>query len=153
MVGILSVLTFAILVAALIVAFELSCRLWLRYGSKVYVWPPKTQFGFRMDPKVFPRLSTEIRFTANRAGARGPELHETGRGYRIVACGGSSTECVALDDKEAWPAVVENILTTPANRCNWQADWIECQNIGKSGMTTEGLIYLLPRVLPRFARS
>jgi hypothetical protein len=40
------------------------------------------------------------RFTTNSLGLRGPELPQEQHLYRIIAIGGSTTECFVLDDSE-----------------------------------------------------
>jgi hypothetical protein len=56
------------------------------------------------------------RFTTNSLGLRGPELPQDQEPYRIIAVGGSTTECFVLDDSEEWPHVLMEKLTQGQQR-------------------------------------
>jgi lysophospholipase L1-like esterase len=57
-----------------------------------------------LDPRVYPGVRGTKAFTINPLGIRGPmPPKQQDHAYRIVAVGGSSTICFALDDSEEWP--------------------------------------------------
>ena len=80
-------------------------------------------------------------FTINSAGIRGDEF-ATGQDYRILALGGSTTECLYLDDTETWPMLLQTELR---DRWNGAAVWVG--NVGKSGHSTRQHIHQVERLL------
>lgn len=72
---------------------------------------------------------TQSQFTTNALGLRGDPLPDDQR-LRVLAIGGSSTEALFLDDKDAWPYVLQEELTARLNRPAWVG------NAGKSGLNT-----------------
>ena len=72
---------------------------------------------------------TQSQFTTNALGLRGDPLPDDQR-LRVLAIGGSSTEALFLDDKDAWPHVLQEELTTRLNKPVWVG------NAGKSGLNT-----------------
>lgn len=52
-----------------------------------------------------PGLDDTIRYSTNSLGLRGPEPPLSSEAtYKIIAVGGSTTECSVLDDEKAWPS-------------------------------------------------
>jgi lysophospholipase L1-like esterase len=93
--------------------------------------PPGLVTVFAPAPDVMPGIYGESRFTVNSLGIRGPELPPRDAAYRIVCIGGSTTECLYLDDTEAWPyLVMEKVNERP----NANSTWVG--NIGVSGYST-----------------
>lgn len=72
---------------------------------------------------------TQSHFTTNALGLRGDPLPDDQR-LRVLAVGGSSTEALFLDDKDAWPYVLQEELTTRVKQPVWVG------NAGKSGLNT-----------------
>lgn len=84
-------------------------------------------------------VSPEGRFSTNSLGIRGPEFSPADN-YRILCVGGSTTECLYLDDAKTWPAVLMQIL-----RDRDPGIWVG--NVGRSGTTAPQhalLLSLLP---------
>jgi hypothetical protein len=131
---------------------ELLARAWFRWGVGNYVWKPHFRLKLEHDRQHLPLLSPRTAFTVNSQGVRGDEPRKDGRGYRVLACGGSAVECIALDDRETWPAILQEILNDPSNLSRLDVDWAQAMNIGRSGMTVDMLGYSLARVLPRLGR-
>lgn len=74
--------------------------------------------------------------TIDSEGIRGAPLPERQKAYRILCVGGSTTECLYLDDRETWPALLQDRLTAVG-----RAVWVG--NVGISGYaTTEHLAFL-----------
>lgn len=90
-----------------------------------YVWPPN--YTCLLQPENLIGVSHEGRFTTNSRGIRGPEFSPSDR-YRILCVGGSTTECLYLDDTKAWPAVLSEILGQSRSGV-----WVG--NLGRSGHT------------------
>ena len=78
-----------------------------------------------------PGIEGESRFTVNSLGIRGPELPPREAAYRILCVGGSTTECLYLDDTESWPHLLMEMLSQQRYR---QPVWVG--NIGMSGYST-----------------
>ncbi len=94
-------------------------------------------------------------FSTNNVGMRGDHL-ETPKPvdeYRIFAVGGSTTECLFLDDKDAWPALLQESLleSVPGRK-------VKVYNAGKAGaasvdhieLTALRLVHLQPDMIILF---
>jgi len=77
-----------------------------------------------------PGISGPSRFLANSLGIRGDEFKSSDT-YRILAIGGSTTECLYLDQSETWPMLLQKYLNETAMYHNV---WVG--NAGMSGKTT-----------------
>ena len=121
------ILFFCCLVFTLVVV-EASLRLAL--PESYYIWPPHLRWLFRPDPTNMPGISGESRFEINSIGLRGDELTSS-HTYRILAIGGSTTECLYLDQLKAWPYLLQAALNdgTYSGKV-----WVG--NAGMSGRTT-----------------
>lgn len=107
-----------------------------------YVWPPHLHQVLRPTPDVMPGVSGPSRFVINSIGMRGDELSKD-RDFRVLTLGGSTTECLYLDQTEAWPHLLQGLLGPRA--------WVG--NAGRSGLHTrhhrlqaEKLLDQLPRM-------
>lgn len=106
------------------------------------VWPPHLHQELHPNPDIMPGVSGTSRFEINSIGMRADELSED-RDFRILALGGSTTECLYLDQTEAWPHLLQERLGPRA--------WVG--NAGRSGLHTrhhrlqaEKLLDQLPRM-------
>lgn len=112
---------------------------WLPDQQKSFhLWSRSSQMVFRPRPEVMPGVSGESRFTVNSQGIRGPELPQPSEAYRILCLGGSTTECLYLDDGESWPGrFMERLNEHRPGKPVWVG------NIGRSGFcTTEHLKFI-----------
>jgi len=100
-------------------------------ANRYYVWPPYTRRVWQPPPEIFPGIFGTSRFTVSSDGVRGRELGAIGTEYRILAIGGSTTEAGAVDDSEAWTALVEQRLGRTADG---RSTWVG--NVGRSGMNS-----------------
>lgn len=107
-----------------------------------YVWPPHLHQELHPSPDIMPGVSGTSRFEINSIGLRGDELSEA-RDVRILALGGSTTECLYLDQTEAWPQLLQDRLGSRV--------WVG--NAGRSGahsrhhrLQVERLLGQLPRM-------
>jgi lysophospholipase L1-like esterase len=124
-----------LLVASLIAALIL-CEIALRLvspGSEFpayCVWRPYREATFRPLPGAMPGIEGKSRFSINAMGMRG-DIWPAGDSYRILAIGGSSTECLYLDDRETWPHLLQVRLN---ERGAGRRVWVG--NVGKAGHNT-----------------
>jgi len=149
LVVICSVVLAAVVVAALFA--EVLARRWIRSGGKYFVWRPHYKKVEELNPAYSRFLESPIHFYANREGERGKEVPKTaGKLYRVLVAGGSTAECMKLNQDKAWPALLERILE--ANKSLMDVDAIHVGNIAKSNVEGRGLSLTLEKVLPRYPR-
>ncbi len=73
---------------------------------------------FHPDSRYVPGVSGESHFRVNSLGIRGSEPPPRDEAHRILCIGGSTTECLYLDDRKTWPEVVMQSLNQTAERRN-----------------------------------
>lgn len=112
-------------------------------ASSVALWEPGLRREWRPAEDGIPVTGT-VAFTVNEIGLRGPAPPQAGNTYKIVAVGGSTTECMALDDTKAWPHLVMDELNRRQNKVKV---WVN--NAGVSGHTTVHHLEVM-RTLPIF---
>ncbi len=88
------------------------------------------------DPKHIFGISGPAHFTTGPDGVRAPAPSRAEQTTRILSIGGSTTECVYLDDTKTWPALLEQQL--PDNTI-----WVG--NVGISGFYTRDHIRFLEK--------
>ncbi|HMJ57920.1 MAG TPA: hypothetical protein VK467_02210, partial [Gemmatimonadales bacterium] len=140
------------LAAAVALLAEVACRWWLRHRSGYYVWPPGKRLEVRLDRDVFPDGERSVRFDVNADGERGGDVPSPDGLYRILATGGSATECYALDQPTSWPGALEGLLRTPDKLHALGARRVHVGNIGRSYIGSAELDFVLERVLPQYRR-
>lgn len=113
----------------LLVAAELFARTQVPAHDDFYVWPPRTERVFRPRSDIMPGISGTSVFRINSIGLRGDEP-PADDAYRILTVGGSTTECLYLDQGEAWPQLVQELLVEATGTAAWVG------NAGRSGHTT-----------------
>ena len=114
--------------------------------TRYYVWPPGTRKALHPDPKHMPGVSGNTHFTVNTQAIRGKELGPDTE-YRVLAIGGSTTECLYLDDPEAWPAMVGQAIPRTADG---RPVWIG--NVGKAGTYSRDHVVQLAHLAPQLPR-
>jgi lysophospholipase L1-like esterase len=97
----------------------------------IHLRPPGTERIFRPTPDVMPGVAGESRFWINTHGIRGDELPARRNAIRILCVGGSTTECLYLDQSETWPQVLQELLRRETRQ---QQLWVG--NVGVSGYAT-----------------
>ncbi|MCD4747212.1 MAG: SGNH/GDSL hydrolase family protein [Bacteroidales bacterium] len=119
-----------------IVAALLLCEAVLRlavpslFNSDYYIRTPDLKKVFKPNHGIMPGVSGESVFIINSQGIRGDELTSS-HTYKIIAIGGSTTECLYLDQSETWLYLLQETINK--NVCN-QNVWVG--NAGISGRTT-----------------
>ena len=94
-------------------------------GESYFIWPPGLYRTLRPEPAVMPGVTGDARFMVNSQGFRADEP-TAGAQRRILVIGGSTTECLYLDQTEAWPRLLQDRIPGPV--------WVG--NAGMAGMTT-----------------
>lgn len=107
-----------------------------------YVHQPNLRRQLDPAPGMMPGISGPSRFLVNSDGIRGDELRPE-HDYRILAVGGSTTECLYLDQEEAWPYRIQQLLDQEfgATQRTWAG------NIGRSGRRSREHLLQLEHVL------
>ena len=136
-------------VALLLISFtiaiaigEMSLRIFST--NTYYVWTPNLKMTFRLLPRIMPGISGESRFYLNSFGIRGDDFSD-GQQYRILAIGGSTTECLFLDESEAWPYLLQEMMNAKLGK---PKIWVG--NVGKSGLNTRHHILQVQKLLPQY---
>lgn len=112
---------------------EALVRLFL--DDRYHVWPPGLRQVFTPSPTVMPGITGPSRYVINQDGWRGDLLPHDDTTYKILAIGGSTTECVYLDETETWPYILQQSLSTTSKV------WVG--NAGRSGLNTRNHIVQL----------
>lgn len=101
-------------------------------------YKPGTKMVFNIPSAPTFGLSPRVTFSVNALGLRGPMPPPGGSVYRIIAVGGSTTECAALDDSEQWPQLLMQSLNSLEKQ---RPVWVG--NAGVSGLTTVDHLWCL----------
>ena len=128
-----------------LLAAEIGLRIIFPEPQEFYVWRPNLQRNFNPSPGVMPGITGNSRFYINSEGIRGDEFSEE-QEYRILAIGGSTTECAYLDQTEAWPYLLQERL----NSLELYDVWVG--NVGKSDRNTNHHILQMEYLLPQYPR-
>lgn len=123
-----------------------------------YVWQPHLQHQFYPDSSIFYGINGCKNFSINEQGTRGDLLlknteEKTVSGetvkvwpdkftYNRLLLGGSTTECLYLDDKETWWYLWDSISGGVDNE-------LATGSIGKSGITTRELYLHMKYFVPQ----
>ncbi len=83
--------------------------------------PAGTTYVFQPDPFTMTNVSGEAVVSINSQGLRATEPPPRDEAYRIMCVGGSTTECLYLDDTETWAALLEQRLEQEADEDVWVA--------------------------------
>jgi len=135
----------ALLVAGASVLALLATELILRATHPLargwFVWPPGLRARFAPAAGLFPGVAGEVHLSIDSLGLRGDELPDDAA-RRILTLGGSTTECLYLDQNESWPGLVQQLLNerSPSTRA-----WVG--NAGRSGHTTREHVFQVEELL------
>jgi lysophospholipase L1-like esterase len=127
-------------VGASLAAAEAVAR-WLA-PDRYLVYPPGHTETFEPKPELIPGVFGPSRFTINELGMRGDPLAQ--QRYRILAVGGSTTICIYLDDAEAWPHRVQELLDAARGP---GSTWVG--NVGRSGHASGQNVLHVEKLLPQ----
>ncbi|MEM7308289.1 MAG: GDSL-type esterase/lipase family protein [Planctomycetota bacterium] len=87
-------------------ASEAITRVKLDEWTRLHRRPANLEVMFRPEAQLFPGVFGDSLYRTSSEGLRGPELPERDQALRILCVGGSTTECVYLDDSESWPTLL-----------------------------------------------
>jgi hypothetical protein len=126
---------------------EAAFRIFLPGTPGYYVLAPGTDRTFRPSPELMRGVSGPARYRVNEFGIRGPLFGNDGSEYRVLAVGGSTTECAYLDEDEVWTAqlaaaLVQNNAGLPL--------WVG--NVGRSGTTSRDHAVQVKYLLRQYPR-
>ncbi len=122
---------------------EVGLRIYLAPRNVYYVWPSGLEKILQPDSTIFPGIRGNARFRVNSNGIRGPEF--TAKDHvRILALGGSTTECVYLDEGETWPDILANHLQSARPDLTI---WVG--NLGASGKNMRDHLFHVRYLLPQ----
>jgi lysophospholipase L1-like esterase len=129
------------------VSLEILLRVAVPPNKDFAIQIPHTRRFFHPAPGAMPGVEGISRYESNSRGLRGREFGPDDSEFRILAVGGSTTECLYLDQTEMWTHHLEQELgTTSDGRSVWVG------NAGASGMTSRDHILhvkYLPKQYPR----
>jgi hypothetical protein len=142
----------AVCAIALLAALKMSVRAWLSRPSESFVWSPYRRTRFLHDLSVLPSADPAASISINSEGERGGPPPRSWRGvYRILVTGGSTAECIALDQHHSWPEVIRAELSTPEHLKRIGATKVHVGNIGKSLLPIAAQIRILETIQKRYA--
>ena len=123
---------------------ELVLRRTIPRATAFYLWEPSVEKRFQPRPELVPGVEGPSVFRTSSIGLRADELTPA-HDVRILALGGSTTECSLLDQSEAWPQIVQQRL---GEQFPDRGVWVG--NAGASGRHARDhraqLRYLLPQL-------
>lgn len=136
-----------ILVSVLLSLFmaEIVLRLVYPQDEKLYVWQPNLQHTFHPDSTFFYGVYGVKNFSINSQGFRGEEFEDNSR-KKYLCLGGSTTECLYLDDKETWQYKTQLLLDSRTELPPIIG------SIGKSGCTTREHFVQLKYFVPQLGK-
>jgi len=102
-------------------------------------WPARLELVFEPRADIMPGIAGPSRFATNALGLRGDELPNE-PSQRILALGGSTTECLYLDQEESWPQRLGRELAALG-----PPTWVG--NAGRSGHTLREHRVMLEQLL------
>lgn len=135
--------------ACAMVILELGLRSFWSVARGYYVLPPGLDTLSHADSAIMPGVDGTARLRVNSVGLRGGEI-PAGAKRVLLAIGGSTTECLFLDEAESWPGLLER-----AGERRFGAGEVWVGNAGRSGRTSREHIVQLERILaaaPRIDR-
>ena len=113
--------------------------------DRFFVWPPYFSSTLHPNPDNLPGITGEAMFNINSSGIRGDEF-ATEQTYRILAVGGSTTECLYLDQTEVWTSLLEKKLSEAKHKSIWVG------NVGRSGHNTRHHLLQLKYLIPQLPK-
>jgi hypothetical protein len=135
-------IVFAVSLLAVGLAVEGISRLLI--PNLYFVWPPNFSMTFDAAENIPSGVTFPSQLTINAAGMRG-DLPEDDQSYRILAVGGSTTICVYLDDRQAWPFLLQQDLNESLGR---NEVWVG--NVGRPGHRSDHHILQMEKLLDQY---
>lgn len=120
-------------------ALELALRWTAPVADAYLIWPAHLERRSEPPADVFPGVTGPTVFRASSIGLRADELSDD-HDLVVLAVGGSTTECLVLDQSEAWPRRLQDELSADGRTA-----WVG--NAGRSGHSTREHVYQVPVLL------
>lgn len=95
-----------------------------------FIWEPSQTFVFPTDQYHINGVSGKSYFRTNQLGGRGHDIPDVNV-RKMVVLGGSTVECRALDQGEAWPQLLQEELFAELKEPTWVG------NFGKSNLSSQ----------------
>lgn len=114
-------------------------------SEEYYVYRPGTKTISTPIPGVMPGIQGKTVFQINSSGVRGDAFSDDQQ-YRILAIGGSTTECFYLDADETWPYLLQEFLSRKWQRQVWVG------NVGRSGHNSRYHLVQVEKLLEQYPR-
>jgi hypothetical protein len=129
-----------------LIGAELLLRALSRGTDKYYLWPPNLTATFKPLPANVHGVSPEAHIQVNSEGIIGPEWGANrDKEYRILTLGGSTTECIMLDQSMHWGALVgKGLGKTVDGRAVWAG------NVGRSGFNSRDHLGFMQLVVGQY---
>ena len=140
----------ALLVGSLAVTLgvaELVLRAVVPSSKSYFTQVPGTDWTLTAAPDVLPGVEGDAHFRINDSGIRGRAFGADSTEFRMLAVGGSTTECTILDETEVWTHLLEvNLERTAEGRRIWVG------NVALAGKSTRDHVLHLKYLLPQYPR-
>jgi hypothetical protein len=120
---------------------ELGAGIWFRQSGVPLRYKPGSKIVVHPGSNRRPGVPMTATVSVNEFGLRGPSLPDNGRLYKIIAVGGSTTECSALDDSQEWPHLLMQLMNQAQKP---YSVWVA--NAGVARLTTVDHISCLRRL-------
>jgi len=140
--GLAAALLFAGSASVALLLAEAALRLLLPSPDGWFVFPPGLRREFEPREEIMPGVRGVSRFIVNSQGIRGDEPGAEIT-HRVLAVGGSTTQCLYLDQTEAWPGRLQELLN---ERGGGARVWVG--NAGKAGRRLPEYRVQLEHLLP-----
>ena len=101
------------------------------WKPQLATWQRNIKTTIDVDPAILHGVAGPVHIVTNSKGIRGDEWsNDRSKEYRILAIGGSTTECLFNDQPNTWPALLQTKLGTVDGRKVWVG------NAGHAGFTS-----------------
>jgi lysophospholipase L1-like esterase len=87
--------------------------------ARFHLRPPHSVFELHPDPRAYVQVSSVARSTHNAQGLRGPEMPPLADARRVICLGGSTTECLFLDNADTWTGRLTSQLNGAGHGRYW----------------------------------
>jgi hypothetical protein len=131
---------------AAIIAGEIVLRALQPFPGRFLTWPPHLCKVFTPNTQIIPGVIGPSQYRFNAQGIRGEEFSDEQR-YRVLAIGGSTTECFYQDQQRTWPALLESHMHRVSPDLKAWAG-----NLGKCGFNTRHHVVQMKYQVPQLPR-
>lgn len=114
---------------------------WFTENKEYYIWTPDLEYKYSLANDYIQDISLLSQVSFNSIGARSEEVPNK-YSKKIIAIGGSTTECIAISQELTWASLLQEQLTDSKNKF-----WVG--NFGKSGDDTHHHILQLDEMLKK----